>query len=529
MLQVPAEQLIAFGNGSLELMHDTLVNALLNAMPGSPRRWVEEERVVFLAPVPGYDRHFGVCERLGIELVPVPLTDDGPDMDEVERLVAADPAVKGIWCVPKYSNPTGIVYSDETVRRLATMPTAAPDFRIMWDNAYAVHTLAEEPAPIADLLALATEAGNADRVFVFGSTSKITLAGAGVAFFGASPANLAWWLAVTEQAHHRAGQDQPPAARDVPARHRGRRRAHGQAPRDRQAEVRRAGAHPHRELRRHPWRLLVHAGRRLLRHLRVPDGCASEIVRLAKEAGIALTPAGATHPHGKDPAGRDHPAGADVPGARRGGEGDDGRRGLREAGARAAVTLLDREELADDVLRAAVRLLGCTLEADTPEGTVAVRLVEVEAYRGADDPASHSFRGRTPRNAVMFGPPGHLYVYFVYGMHFCANVSCLRRRASAGAVLLRAGEVVSDLAAAHARRPTARRAADLARGPARLAALLGLNRADNGLDLTDPRVSGPAARAARPSPRRRCARDRGWASPPRTTRRGGSGSPARRR
>jgi len=148
------------------------------------------------------------------------------------------------------------------------------------------------------------------------------------------------------------------------------------------------------------------------------------------------------------------------------------------------LTLLDRAELAEDVLRAAVRLLGCTLEADTPEGTVAVRLVEVEAYRGADDPASHSFRGRTPRNAVMFGPPGHLYVYFVYGMHFCANVTCLPE-GDAGAVLLRAGEVVSDLAAAHARRPTARRAADLARGPARLAALLGLNRADNGLDLTD--------------------------------------------
>jgi DNA-3-methyladenine glycosylase len=149
------------------------------------------------------------------------------------------------------------------------------------------------------------------------------------------------------------------------------------------------------------------------------------------------------------------------------------------------VTLLDRGALADDVLTAAVRLLGCTLEADTPEGTVAVRLVEVEAYRGADDPASHSFRGRTPRNAVMFGPPGHLYVYFVYGMHFCANVTCLVD-GEPGAVLLRAGEVVSDLAAAHVRRPTARRAADLARGPARLAALLGLNRADNGLDLTHP-------------------------------------------
>jgi DNA-3-methyladenine glycosylase len=147
--------------------------------------------------------------------------------------------------------------------------------------------------------------------------------------------------------------------------------------------------------------------------------------------------------------------------------------------------LLDREELAVDVPAAAVRLLGCTVAADTPDGPVAVRLVEVEAYRGADDPASHSFRGRTPRNAVMFGPAGHLYVYFVYGMHFCANVSCLAD-GEAGAVLLRAGEVVSDLGMARARRPTARRDVDLARGPARLASLLGLDRAANGVDVTDP-------------------------------------------
>ncbi|MDT7649727.1 MAG: DNA-3-methyladenine glycosylase [Pseudonocardiales bacterium] len=147
--------------------------------------------------------------------------------------------------------------------------------------------------------------------------------------------------------------------------------------------------------------------------------------------------------------------------------------------------VLDREELASDVLAAAVRLLGCTVEADTPEGRVDVRLVEVEAYRGSDDPASHSFRGRTARNGVMFGPAGHLYVYFVYGMHFCANITCLRD-GEPGAVLLRAGEVVSDLATAHARRPTARRPADLARGPARLASLLGLGREHNGVDVTDP-------------------------------------------
>jgi DNA-3-methyladenine glycosylase len=147
--------------------------------------------------------------------------------------------------------------------------------------------------------------------------------------------------------------------------------------------------------------------------------------------------------------------------------------------------LLRRDELAVDVVDASYRLLGCTLEADTADGPVAVRLVEVEAYRGADDPASHSYRGRTPRNAVMWGPAGYLYTYFVYGMYFCANVVCMTDGV-AGAVLLRAGEVVSDLQLAHARRPTARRDADLAKGPARMAALLGIGREQYGLDLTDP-------------------------------------------
>jgi DNA-3-methyladenine glycosylase len=168
---------------------------------------------------------------------------------------------------------------------------------------------------------------------------------------------------------------------------------------------------------------------------------------------------------------------------------------------------LARSDLAVDVLVAAQRLLGCTIEADTPDGTVAVRLVEVEAYRGADDPASHCYRGRTPRNSVMWGPAGHLYTYFVYGMHFCANDVCLTEGV-AGAVLLRAGEVVSDLGVAHVRRPTARGDRELASGPARLAGLLGLGRESNGLDLTDPAspvrlLAGPevAAASVRTGPR----------------------------
>ncbi|MDT7616193.1 MAG: hypothetical protein QOF00_3640 [Pseudonocardiales bacterium] len=300
-LQVPVGQLIAFGNGSLELMHDTVVNALLNAMPGSPKRWIEEERVAFLAPVPGYDRHFALCERLGVELIPVAMTDDGPDMDEVERLVAGDAAIKGIWCVPKYSNPTGAVYSDEVVKRLASMTTAAPDFRIMWDNAYAVHTLTDEPAPLADLLALATEAGNADRVFVFGSTSKITLAGAGVAFLGASEANVKWWLALAGK--RTIGPDKTNHLRHVmflrdAAGVADHMRKHREIIGPKFAAVERVLAEQFTDTPDVTWSTPTGG---YFVTLTVPDGVASETVRLAKEAGIALTPAGATHPYGKDP------------------------------------------------------------------------------------------------------------------------------------------------------------------------------------------------------------------------------------
>jgi DNA-binding transcriptional MocR family regulator len=301
LLQVPVDQLVAFGSSSLELMYETVAQALLTVMPGAERRWAAEERVVFLAPVPGYDRHYALCETLGIELVPVPLTADGPDMDVVEELVATDPAVKGIWCVPKYSNPTGTVYSDEVARRLATMPTAAPDFRIMWDDAYSVHHLTEQETVTADLLALATEAGHADRVFVFGSTSKITLAGAGVAFLGASPANVAWWIAVAGK--RTIGPDKTNHLRHA----RFLKNADGV----------RAHMAKHREIIAPKFAAVQDvlganfadtpgvswskpAGGYFVT-LTVPDGTASEIVRLAKAAGIALTPAGATHPYGKDP------------------------------------------------------------------------------------------------------------------------------------------------------------------------------------------------------------------------------------
>ncbi|MEU8318518.1 aminotransferase class I/II-fold pyridoxal phosphate-dependent enzyme [Nonomuraea sp. NPDC048881] len=297
LVQVPAGQLVVGGNSSLTLMHDTIVHALLSKVPGAERRWVEEPEITFLCPVPGYDRHFTICERLGIKMTAVPMNADGPDMDVVERLVAADPAVKGIWCVPKYSNPSGVTYSDETVRRLAAMPTAAPDFRIMWDNAYAVHHLTDTPDELADLLALAAEHGNADRVFVYASTSKVTYAGSGVSFFGSSPANVEWFLANT--AKQSIGPDKLNQLRHVEFL----RDAAGVA-----AHMRR-----HAELIGPKFELVDKVLTERLGDLATwtsPRGGyfislevphAAEVVARAKAAGIALTPAGATHPYGQDP------------------------------------------------------------------------------------------------------------------------------------------------------------------------------------------------------------------------------------
>ncbi|WP_232630808.1 aminotransferase class I/II-fold pyridoxal phosphate-dependent enzyme [Methylobacterium sp. Leaf118] len=300
VLGAPPEQVVIANNSSLALMHDVLVYALLKGVPGGERPWSQQAPIAILCPVPGYDRHFTLCEGFGIRMIPVPMTGAGPDMDAVERAVA-DPAVKGIWCVPQYANPSGETYSEETVRRLAGLTAAAPDFRILWDNAYAVHHLTEARPALANILEACTDAGHPDRPIVFASTSKVTLAGAGLAMLAASPANVAWYLA---QAGRRSiGPDKLNQLRHV----RFLRDAAGIA----------AHMERHRALIAPKFAAVDEAfaarldGWEVARWSRplggyfvtldVTDGTASRVVRLAGEAGIALTPAGATHPYGRDP------------------------------------------------------------------------------------------------------------------------------------------------------------------------------------------------------------------------------------
>lgn len=191
LLGVPASQVQIGGNSSITLMHDTIMRNFLFGALKDYSPW-KDQKVKFLCPVPGYDRHFTICEAFGIEMINVDMLSTGPDMDKVEELVM-DPAVKGIWCVPQYDNPGGVVYSDETVTRLAKMQTAAKDFRIFWDNAYCVHHFdVDDPMYVANIYELCKQAGNEDRVYMFTSTSKITFPNSGICCMAASPANIAW-------------------------------------------------------------------------------------------------------------------------------------------------------------------------------------------------------------------------------------------------------------------------------------------------------------------------------------------------
>jgi DNA-binding transcriptional MocR family regulator len=301
LLGIPVPNLIAANNASLELMHDVVVFSLLHGGVDSARPWIKEPAIKFLCPAPGYDRHFAITETMGIEMIPVPMLEDGPDVDTIEELVAVDPAIKGMWAVPVFSNPTGTVYSWENTRRLVQMQTAASDFRIFWDNAYPVHTLTHDFVRQIDVLGLAAKAGNPNRPYVFSSTSKITFAGAGVSFFGGSLGNIAWFLQYAGKKS--IGPDKVNQLRHL--------KFLGDA------DGVRLHMQRHQQLLAPKFALVAEILEDRLGHSKIaswtdPKGgyfvsldvlphTARRTVALAKNAGIAVTEAGASFPYRKDP------------------------------------------------------------------------------------------------------------------------------------------------------------------------------------------------------------------------------------
>lgn len=301
MLEVDPSEVIVSGNSSLALMYDLVVKALILGVPGGSTPWGKLPKVKFLCPSPGYDRHFAICDRLGIEMITLELGEKGPDMDEVERLVAEDESIKGIWCVPKYSNPTGITFSDEVVDRFAKMKTKAPDFRIFWDNAYAVHHLAEQPDYLKNILDACKRAGNPDRVFLFSSTSKISFAGAGLALMAASDNNINWIK--KQMIIQTIGPDKLNQLRHV----RFFKNFAGI-----EAQMKKHAAILKPKFDQVLETLESELGGKQIADWTKPnggyfislntlEGCAKKVVAMAAEAGVVLTGAGATYPYGNDP------------------------------------------------------------------------------------------------------------------------------------------------------------------------------------------------------------------------------------
>ena len=301
MMEVPKDNVIIFGNSSLNVMYDTVARAMTHGVMGSTP-WCKLDKVKFLCPVPGYDRHFAITEHFGIEMINIPMTSEGPDMDLVEELVNNDPAVKGIWCVPKYSNPQGITYSDETVFRFANLKPAAEDFRIFWDNAYCVHHLYEDKQDyLLEILMECKKAGNPDMVYKFSSTSKISFPGSGIAAMAASDANLKDIRNMMKV--QTIGHDKVNQLRHV----RFFKDIHGIVEHMKK----------HADILRPKFETVLEVLDKELGGLEIGsliaprggyfisfdalDGCAKAIVAKAKEAGVVLTGAGATFPYGKDP------------------------------------------------------------------------------------------------------------------------------------------------------------------------------------------------------------------------------------
>ncbi len=300
LLEVAPENVMIGGASSLNIMYDEISRAMLFGVVGGEKPWSAQGKIKFLCPVPGYDRHFAICELMGIEMINVPMTKDGPDMDTVEKLVSEDESIKGIWCVPKYANPDGCVYSDETVRRFAALKPKAKDFRIFWDNAYAVHDLYDE-IKIANLLALAKQYGNENLPLIFTSTSKISYAGAGVSAMAASEENLA--KSKKSMGIQTIGFDKINQLRHVKY--------------FKNADGIKAQMKKHAALMRPKFEAVLNAFNRQLRPLGIAEwsepkggyfitlsvtaGSAKRVYQLAKEAGVTLTPAGAPFPYGIDP------------------------------------------------------------------------------------------------------------------------------------------------------------------------------------------------------------------------------------
>ena len=301
MMEVPKDNVIIFGNSSLNVMYDTVSRAMTHGIMGNTP-WCKLDKVKFLCPVPGYDRHFAITEHFGIEMINIPMTEDGPDMDMVEQYVNNDPSVKGIWCVPKYSNPQGVVYSDETVRRFAALKPAAADFRIFWDNAYVVHHLyKEDQAQILDILEECKKAGNPDMVFEFCSTSKVSFPGSGIAAIASSEANIAdikKRLTIQTIGHDKINQ----------LRHvKFFKNVDGiKAHMEKQADLIRPKFELVEkifsdELASRGIGTWMHPLGGYFISFEAPEGCAKEIVSKCKEAGVVLTGAGSPFPYKKDP------------------------------------------------------------------------------------------------------------------------------------------------------------------------------------------------------------------------------------
>ena len=301
IMGVKPENVIVCGNSSLNIMYDTVARSMTHGvMVSTP--WCKLDRVSFLCPAPGYDRHFAITQHFGIEMIPVPMTTEGPDMDMVERLVAQDPSVKGIWCVPKYSNPQGYTYSDETVKRFAALKPAAEDFRIFWDNAYAVHDLYEDRSDVLlEIFDQCEKAGNPDMVYEFCSTSKVSFAGAGIAAIASSKGNLEWMKkSMTVQT---IGYDKVNQLRHVRYYKdlngiKAHMRKHAAMLRPKFDAVLETLDKELSGLGSGEW---TRPNGGYFISFQALDGCAKAIVAKCKEAGMTLTGAGATYPYGKDP------------------------------------------------------------------------------------------------------------------------------------------------------------------------------------------------------------------------------------